>query len=208
MITNLAAFLGLSALVIVTPGPDTALTVRNSLMSGRTAGFFTAAGICTGLTTWAVFTAAGVAALLRAWEPAFLAIRVAGGLYLAYLGLHGLIAALRRDGAGGVWTKGKDRRVSTRASYRQGLLSNLGNPKIAVFFISLLPQFSHDASFGVLLVLGSIFVAMTFTWLAVYVLLVSRAGDFLRRDHVRRWLDGISGLILVVLGLRIATERT
>ncbi len=205
MIVHLGAFLALSALVIITPGPDTALTVRNALLSGRGAGMLTAAGICTGLATWAVFAAAGVAALLRASEPAFLAIRIAGGLYLAYLGLRGIIAAVRND-SGGVWSGMDSRRVRPRAAYRQGLISNLGNPKIAVFFVSLLPQFSEHADFGVVLSLGLIFCAMTFVWLTLSVVLVAKAGDYLRRERVRRWLDGVSGVILLALGLRIAAE--
>ena len=93
--TELLAFLGVSAIVIATPGPDTALTIRNTLMGGRRAGIFTALGVSTGQATWTLATAAGIAALLAASEPAFLAVKILGSAYLVLLGLQALLAAVR-----------------------------------------------------------------------------------------------------------------
>src|ERR671936_1297560 len=95
---ELAAFLGVSAVVIVTPGQDTALTIRNTLAGGRRGGFFTAAGVAAGQATWSVAAAAGTAALLRASEPAFLAVRLVGAAYLVFLGAQTLLGALRGRG--------------------------------------------------------------------------------------------------------------
>jgi len=145
------AFLGVSALVIVTPGQDTALTIRNTLAAGRRGGVLTALGVAAGQATWALAAAAGVTALLRASEPAFLALRLAGSAYLVYLGLQALRAALRRDHAVATAAVAR-RRVH---AFRQGIISNLGNPKMAVFFTSLLPQFG--SSFPALLALGLVF---------------------------------------------------
>src|SRR5262249_4419785 len=94
-----------------------------------------------------------------------------------------------------------------RRAFRQGLLSNLGNPKIAVFFASLLPQFAPDgaASFAVLLGLGLLFCAMGLAWLTLYAFAVARI-ERLFTGRVRRWLDGVTGVVLVALGLRLATE--
>ncbi len=200
-----AAFLGVSALVIVTPGPDTALTIRNALCGGRRGGVATAAGVASGQATWALFTAGGAATLLRASQPAFLTVRLAGAGYLVYLGTRTLIGALRarrpaHASAGG--------RVSPAAAYRQGLLSNLGNPKMMVFFLSLLPQFTGaHASFATLLAPGAIFCAMTFVWLSGYAAVVARVGDFLRHARIRRIVDGLTGTALVALGLRLASEH-
>ncbi len=202
------AFLGIAAAVIVTPGPDTALTIRNALLGGRRGGFLTAAGVATGQATWAFFTAAGVASLLEASQPAFLVLRVAGAGYLVYVGLQSLLAAWRarsRESASGV---ADGRRLPPAAAYRQGLLGNLSNPKMAVFFISLLPQFAGGASFVPLLSLGLLFCTMTLAWLAAYALVVDRAGDFLRRRPVRRVLDAAAGFVLVALGLRLMSERS
>ena len=194
----LLAFVGISLLVIVTPGQDTALTIRNALLGGRRAGMFTAAGVATGQAVWAFATSIGVAALIVAFEPAFVALKLAGAAFLVYLGVQALVRALR--GA-----TGEPIRPPRHSPFRQGLLSNLGNPKMAVFFTSLLPQFG--TSFGVLFVLGLLFCSMTLVWLMAYAFAVARAGDVLRRPAVRRIFDAILGAVLVALGLRLATER-
>ena len=193
--THLAAFFAVSALVIVTPGQDTALTIRNALLGGRRGGVFTAGGVASGQAVWTVAASAGVAALLRASEPAFLAVRLAGAAYLVYLGVQTLLRRGEvRPLAGG----------SARRAYRQGLLSNLGNPKMAVFFMSLLPQFATSFSAG--LVLGLVFCSMTFVWLTGYAFAVAKAGGVLRRPRVRRALDRVTGAVLVAFGLRLAAE--
>jgi threonine/homoserine/homoserine lactone efflux protein len=199
-VTGALAFLGLSAVVIVTPGQDTALTIRNTLGGGRRAGVFTAAGVAAGQATWTIAAAAGVAALLQASEPAFVAVRLVGAAYLVYLGAQTLLGAVRgRD------VSHRPRRSTDRGSFRQGLLSNLGNPKMAIFFTSLLPQFG--TSFAGMLGLGLVFCAMTFVWLSAYSVAVARAGDVLRRPRIRRIVDVITGAALAAFGVRLATER-
>jgi threonine/homoserine/homoserine lactone efflux protein len=198
-VASLLAFLGVSALLIVTPGQDTALTIRNTLTGGRRAGVRTAFGVSSGQAIWALAAAAGLAAVLRASEPAFLVLRLAGAAYLVYLGAHALWSALR--GAA-------PRAAAARRGvpYRQGLLRNLGNPKMAVFFTSLLPQFGH--SFAALLGLGLVFCAMTLAWLSAYAVAIARAGEVLRRPRARRVVDAITGTVLVAFGLRLASERS
>jgi threonine/homoserine/homoserine lactone efflux protein len=154
----LLAFLGVAVLVIVTPGPDTAVTIRAALMGGRRAGVMTASGVVTGQACWTLAASAGITALLVASEPAFLALKFAGAAYLIYLGLQALAAAVRGhpiavDGEDG----GARWRLPAATAYRQGLISDLGNPKMAAFFTSLLPQFgTTDAgpSFWLMLALG------------------------------------------------------
>jgi len=196
---QLAVFLGVSAVVIVTPGQDTALTIRNTLLGGRRAGVGTAFGVVGGQLAWALATSAGLAALLLASAPLFTAIRLAGAAYLVVLGAQALAAAVRGR-------PHQDRVHRRRSSaVRQGLLSNLGNPKMAVFFTSLLPQFA--ASFTGMLSLGLLFAALTLSWLSLYALAVARASGLLRKTRVRRALDAVTGLALVALGLRVAAER-
>src|SRR5438477_2268323 len=146
VITHFWAFVGVSAVVIVTPGQDTALTIRNTLLGGRRSGMLTAAGVSGGQAMWALATSAGVAAVLQASEPAFVAVKVAGATYLVYLGLQTLVPALRRGAR-------KPKAPPRGRPFRQGIVSNLGNPKMAVFFPSLLPQFATRPSFGALLLL-------------------------------------------------------
>jgi threonine/homoserine/homoserine lactone efflux protein len=196
-VTELLAFIGVAAVVIVTPGQDTALTIRNTLAGGRAAGFRTAAGVVAGQAVWAVAASLGVAALIVASEPAFVALKFAGAAYLVFLGGQALLAAVRGRAHGGEAVAVSGREL------RQGLLSNLGNPKMAVFFTSLLPQFG--GSFPALLGLGLLFCAMTLAWLCAYAGVVARAGDALRRPRLRRTLDALTGGVLVALGVRLAT---
>ncbi len=203
--SELAAFIGISALVIVTPGQDTALTVRNAMLGGRTTGVFTAAGVAAGQATWTIATAVGVGALLVAFEPAFLALRLAGAVYLVFLGAQALHAALRTGSGESAFEVAASRpRLTARAALRQGVLSNLGNPKMLAFFTSLLPQFA-SSFFGVL-VLGLLFCSMTLLWLSAYAFVVARARAVLRRRSVRRLIEAVTGTVLIALGLRLATE--
>jgi threonine/homoserine/homoserine lactone efflux protein len=203
---HLGAFLGVAVLVIVTPGPDTALTIGNALRAGRRGGVCTAAGVATGQATWALLTSFGVAAILRASQPAFAAIRLAGAAYLAFLGLRALVAAVRSRPSGEAAATTPRRAPGGATAYRQGLLSNLANPKMVVFFVSLLPQFG-GTSFSALLALGLLFSAMTFAWLTGYAVVTARAGDLLARTRVKRALDATTGLVLVGLGIRLAADR-
>jgi threonine/homoserine/homoserine lactone efflux protein len=207
-VESAVAFLGISALVIATPGQDTVLTIRNTLLGGRTGGTFTAAGVALGQAIWSVAASAGVTALLLASEPAFAAVRLAGAAFLAYLGAQSLIAGITGSGAGAV-AAGRSDRPARSSALRQGLLSNLGNPKMAVFFTSLLPQFvpSGPAAFLTMLGLGLVFCCMTLAWLSAYAFAVGRAGDVLARGRIRRAFDGIAGAVLIVFGIRLASQQ-
>ena len=209
MVTELAAFVGISAVVIVTPGQDTALTIRNALLGGRRSGVFTALGVSAGQAVWTVASSAGLAALLIASEPAFVALKLVGAAYLVYLGVQALWRALSRTRSSRAASRRGAERAAPAAAFRQGLLSNLGNPKMAVFFTSLLPQFvpSREASFAALLLLGLLFCLMTLAWLTAYAVAVAKAGDILRRPRIRRTIDAVTGVVLVALGLRLAAER-
>jgi threonine/homoserine/homoserine lactone efflux protein len=196
---ELAAFLGVSALVIVTPGQDTALTIRNTLLGGRVAGVFTAVGVSAGQATWTVATSVGIGALLVASEPGFVALKVLGSAYLVFLGVQALFGrkTLHVDLSGG--------RVTPLGALRQGVVSNLANPKMLAFFTSLLPQFA--SSFAGLLVLGLAFCTMTLVWLTAYSVVVTKTSALLRRARVRRTIEALTGTVLIALGLRLATEH-
>jgi threonine/homoserine/homoserine lactone efflux protein len=210
VIRDFAAFLGVAVLVIVTPGQDTALTVRNVLLGGRRSGVGTAIGVASGNAIWTLAASAGLTALLLASEPAFVALRLVGAEYLVYLGGHALLAALRPGHAHPLGVRARrGGRLPPRRAYRQGLISNLGNPKMAVFFASLLPQFvpKGGGSFLALLGLGLLFSVLTLSWLVGYAFAVARAGHVLERPRVRRLMDAVTGTVLVAFGLRLAAER-
>jgi len=208
VIADPVAFLAVSLVVIVTPGQDTALTIRNSVLGGRRGGLATALGVATGQVGWAVATSLGLAAVLLAWQPGFVALRLAGAAYLVYLGLTALRAAVTGQAAVDGTPAAGGQPVPARGAYRQGVLSNLGNPKMAVFFTSLLPQFAPatGASFGALLLPGLVFATITLVWLSGYAALVATAGDVLRRPRVRRATEAIMGAALVGFGVRVAID--
>jgi threonine/homoserine/homoserine lactone efflux protein len=209
MSASFLAFLGISILVIVTPGPDTAITIRNTLLGGRSGGIATALGVSTGQVIWALATSLGLVALLLASEPVFQAVKLAGAAYLIWLGLQSLIGAWR--GAVPVAVTGTQARraLAPVAAFRQGIINDLGNPKMAVFFASVLPQFAPvgQGMLSGLVALGLVFSVLTFVWLTAYAALVSAAGSLLARSGVRRTIEAVTGTVLVALGLRIATEQ-
>jgi threonine/homoserine/homoserine lactone efflux protein len=243
---QLLAFLGVSAVVICVPGPDTALTVRNALAGGRRCGVATAAGVAAGQAVWTLATGVGIAELIQASEPVFLAMKVVGAAYLVALGLQSLWTAAHPDpahrlrspaggpgagpggsgafrvGSGGPGTgpggSGVGRggtgagpggwRLGPGRALGQGLVSNLANPKMAAFFLSLLPQFASPAhGAGGVLGLGLVFCVMTFAWLGLYSAAVDRARRLLGRPGMRRALEGVSGLVLVGFGARLALQQ-
>ena len=206
MLDGLFAFVAVSAIVICTPGQDTALTVRNTLAGGRRSGIATAGGVAVGQFAWTLAASVGVVALLSASEPVFQGVRLAGAAYLVYLGGHSLLSAARRRTSPAKTRRPGEPLVPARA-LRQGVLSNLGNPKMAVFFASLLPQFAPTGggSFPVLLGLGLFFCSMTFAWLTLYAVAVARIGRVLT-GTVRRMLDAVTGVVLVALGVRLAAD--
>ena len=206
---HLLVFLGVAAIVIVIPGPDTAVVTKNVLIHGRRAGFGTSLGVSAGISVWTIAAAIGVASLVRASEVAFTALKLAGALYLVWLGVQALHAAGRRlgheHGSRAVGRPG----MGARGGFRQGFLSDLANPKIGIFFTSLLPQFV-SAGHAVLLpflILGAIFVAMTVVWLLAYTMVAARAAQTLMRPRVRTALDRFTGVVLIGLGLRLAVEH-
>ncbi|HET8755345.1 MAG TPA: LysE family translocator [Solirubrobacteraceae bacterium] len=194
--SEVLAFVGVAVLVIVTPGPDTAITIRGTLLGGRRAGLLTACGVVTGQACWTVAASAGVTALLVASEPAFLALKLAGAAYLVYLGGQAVLAAIRGTThaikAGGTFRP--------RTAYRQGLVSDLGNPKMAAFFTSLLPQFG--TTFATMLAFGLLFCVLTWLWLALYAGAIAK----LRLGRVYRVIQAVTGAVLVALGVRLAAE--
>src|SRR5436309_1324045 len=211
MFERFPAFLALSALVIVTPGPDTALAIRNTLLGGRRAGTLTAIGVASGQAIWTLGTSLGLAALLTASRPAFGVVRWLGAGYLVFLGARAILEGLRSPAgpAGTSPTETSRHRLAPAAAFRQGLLSNLGNPKMAVFFPSLLPHFvaRGGAPFGSLVLLGCVFCLLTLAWLTLYAVAIARAGDLLRRTGLRRTIQALTGAALVAFGIHLATER-
>jgi threonine/homoserine/homoserine lactone efflux protein len=202
-------YLAVAALLIVTPGPDTALVTRNALLAGRRAASFTTLGIGAGSLIWALASMLGIAALLEESVVAFTIFKFAGAAYLGYLGLRSLLVSFRRNKQE-IGPHAVSRAISlTRwRALRQGLLNNLLNPKAGAIFATALPQFIHpgDPPLRLMLMLLT-YEAILLTWLNLYGSLVSRAGQSRFGQRVRDILQGVTGLVLIALGVRLAFEQ-
>jgi threonine/homoserine/homoserine lactone efflux protein len=205
---RLAGFLAVSAVLILTPGPDTALVIRNSLRSGQRAGSLTAAGVAVGTLWWAAASVLGIAVLLETSAVAFTVLKLAGAVYLTYLGVRGLLSSFgtsrREDSASDL----RRERLDDRAAFRQGVLSNLFNAKTGAFFVTVIPQFvaPGDSPTRMALML-LVYEAVLLAWLNLYAYGVDRAGRSGVGRRVRVTLGRVTGLVLVGLGVRLALEK-
>jgi threonine/homoserine/homoserine lactone efflux protein len=199
------AFIAISLLLAVTPGPDMALVTKNALAHGPRGVFLTTAGIAVALVLWVTATAFGVAALLKASATLFYALKVVGGAYLAYLGIRAWLASREKpaDLLAGM------KAAPAGSILRQGLISAGTNPKLGVFFVTFLPQFvePHQPLLTQLLLLGAVFALIGWLWLIAYGLLVARVRDIITAPRVRQWMDRFTGTVLIGLGVRLAFDR-
>lgn len=203
---RLLAFVGIAVAVVVIPGPDMALVARNVLRHGRRAGFATSAGICTGILVWAIAAGLGVSTILATSAMAFTALKLAGAAYLIYLG----IATLRDHDASPMAVANGGFGLASRRAWLQGLVSALLNPKLGVFFFTLLPQFiaPGDPPAVRAMQLAVVFDLIGLVWLLTYSAMLGAVGAVLGRPGPRRLMRWVTGTILVGLGARVALERS
>lgn len=211
--TLLVPFLLVVALLTVTPGPDMVLVLRNGAGGGTTAAWRTGLGCCTGIAAHACAAVLGLSALLAASETAYTVIKLAGAAYLVWLGVSALRASFRAPRVG---TGAEERTVDAVPEadarggyYRQGLLTNLLNPKIALLFLTLLPQFvaAGEPRVATTAELAVVFLLIALLWWRVFSLAVGRLGAWLSRTRVRTVLDRAAGSVLIGLGIRVALQH-
>src|SRR5262249_28014981 len=165
----------------------------------------------TGQIVWSVATSLGLIAVLLASRPVFRALKLAGAVYLVYLGVQSLRAALRdRWPPDAELECGAGACLAGATAFRQGVINNLASPKWAVFFASVLPQFAPVGSgtLSALLLLGLVFSLLTFSWLALYAAVLARAGRLVRGSRLGRAIDATAGVVLIGLGLEVAAEES
>ena len=201
---RLLAFLGVAIAVVVIPGPDMALITRNVVRHGRSSVFATSLGVCTGILCWGIAAAVGVATILATSAALFTALKLAGAIYLVYLG----IATLRHPVPAIDSVTGSQTRQPLRVGWTQGLLSALLNPKLGVFFLTLLPQFIRPGEDGALRAaqLAVVFDVIGLVWLLAFTLMLGAIGSTLRRPGPQRVVRAVTGTVLIGLGVRVATE--
>ena len=202
-------YLAVATLLIVTPGPDTALVTRNALLAGRRAASFTTLGIGTGSIIWALASVFGIAVLLEDSVVAFSVFKFAGAAYLGYLGLRSLIASFKASKQASVTTTASQTtHLGKWTSFRQGLLSNLLNPKAGAIFVTALPQFINPGDPPLRLVLMLLaYETILLSWLNLYGYLISRAGQSRFGTRVRAILQEVTGVVLLALGVRLVFEQ-
>ena len=203
------AFAGVAAVVILIPGPDMALVLRNGLAYGRRSALEAAVGINAGLLVWALASALGIAALLEASAAAFTLLKLAGAAYLVFLGIRALRDAWRGTPNLPGAAPSIRRLERPPSAFRQGLLSNVLNPKIALVFTTLIPQFVEpgDPVVARTILLAAIFIVMGLVWLTAYALLVAQVEGLLRAPVIQRALNAVVGAVLTAFGVRLALER-
>lgn len=201
---QLLPFLLVVAVMTVAPGPDVALALRNGVSGGSTTAWWTGLGCCTGIAAHACASVLGLSALLTASAQAFTAVRVAGAAYLIVLGAR----SLRRRRTGKTREQPPQEGISRRAAFRQGVTSNLLNPKIILIFLTLLPQFvsPEEPRLATTAVLAAVFLTLGVLWWRVFSLLVAVLGRWLSSRRVRTALERVTGVVLISLGLRVAFD--
>jgi len=202
---RLIAWVALSGLLIATPGPDTALIIRNALTTGPRASTMSALGVAVGILAWAIAATLGVGVLLERSSTAFTILKLAGAVYLCYLGLRSLLSrAPATDDAAAT----RKPNLGDSTAWGQGLFSNLLNPKTGAFFVTVMPQFIVPGDPTIrLVVMVAAFEVMLLAWLIAYGHVVSRLGRSGVGTRVRQVMTRLTGIVLIGLGARLAFER-
>ncbi len=195
--------LAVLTLLTVSPGADMALVAKITLERGRRAAFLATLGICSGLLVHATASALGLSVILATSAEAFTIVKLAGAAYLVYLGVQAIRGSFRHQAS--------DVRTPRRRAnpFLQGVFSNVLNPKVAVFYLTFLPQFMSpgDNVLARSLAFAVAHAVMGIAWLSAYAYVLSRMSALLGRAGVRQWLERVTGGVLIALGARLALER-
>jgi RhtB (resistance to homoserine/threonine) family protein len=207
--SQVLAFTVAAAVLTIAPGADNMLVIRNVLRGGRRDGMITAFGICAGLFVHATLSALGVSMLLMHSATAFRLVKLAGACYLAWLGVQSLRRAVRTRPLPDSNEAEPAREIAAQQCFLEGLLSNVLNPKTAVFYLAFLPQFigPTDPVLTQSLLLAGIHYIEGILWFAILSVLLDHTRRFILKSTVRRWLDGLCGAVLIGFGARLALER-
>lgn len=203
---NLIFFTIACMLLIILPGPDTAIVTKNTIVSGQKGGFLTMVGSCVGLSVHTIATVAGLSAIIVQSAFAFTIIKYVGAAYLCYLGIKTLLNMRTKkvaiDDLSTIEVRGN-------SYFKQGLITNVTNPKVAVFFLTFLPQFLAEGSepFWPFLTMGIIYIVLTFVWFAFYVFLLNKIRNFMKKPATQAVVEMLTGGVLIGFGLKLAFEK-
>ncbi|WP_420132729.1 LysE family translocator [Rhodopseudomonas sp.] len=211
-ISAVAAFTAAAALLTLTPGLDTALVLRTATVEGARSAMAAGAGVSAGVLAWGLLVSLGLGALLALSEIGYRVLQIAGAAYLIWLGGQMIHAALRRHPAAPLTAEpagGEGPHASPAGWFWRGMVTNLLNPKVGVFYVSFLPQFIPTdvpvVAFSV--GLAAIHATMGLLWFAALTAATRPLARLLRRPGFTRSIDGLTGAVLIGFGLRLALER-
>ncbi|MEM5665396.1 LysE family translocator [Bacillus toyonensis] len=208
MIENYLLFIIMSICLIILPGPDTAMATKNTLVAGKMGGVKTVFGTCVALLIHTLAAVIGLSALIVKSALLFSIFKYVGALYLIYIGIKALLAVKNKEGVNTNDVSINNDKEHT-SCFRQGFLTNLLNPKIAVFFLTFLPQFlnpSHN-TFIQLLVMGLTYLVLTIIWFAFYIFLIDKISAFMKKPKTQRYIQGLTGIVLIGFGIKLALEK-
>jgi threonine/homoserine/homoserine lactone efflux protein len=200
MLETLLSFAGIAVLVSLTPGPATALVVRSAAVHGRRQALLVTFGNSTGIFMWAIASVLGISALVAASETAFWVLKIAGAVVLLYLGVQALRGTKSSDA--------ESPARSGRTAYGNGLMTSFANPKLAVFFVALFPQFvpAGDAVLPTTLAMAVLLIAVDLVYFSLLALVVSRAHRAVVSSRLARRIERLTGAVMIALGVRVALE--
>ncbi|EJR54545.1 LysE family translocator [Bacillus cereus] len=209
MIENYFLFIIMSICLIILPGPDTAMATKNTLVAGKMGGVKTVFGTCVALLIHTLAAVIGLSALIVKSALLFSIFKYVGALYLIYIGIKALLAVKNQEG---VNTNDVSMNTDNEHTpcFRQGFLTNLLNPKIAVFFLTFLPQFlnpSHNTLIQ-LLVMGLTYLVLTVIWFAFYIFLIDKISAFMKKPKTQSYIQGLTGIVLIGFGIKLAFEKS
>ncbi|MCF6136567.1 LysE family translocator [Pseudalkalibacillus berkeleyi] len=204
---NFYLFVLMSIFLIILPGPDIAIATKNTLSNGRSGGFQTALGICSAILIHTSAAVLGLSAIIVKSALLFSVFKYVGAVYLIYLGIKTLLALRNKEENTEALDTGSQ--YKNRSSFKQGFLTNILNPKVAVFFLTFLPQFVHAGSdtLGPFLIMGITFTALTALWFLLYVSLMNHIRAFMKKPKTKAMIEGTTGLIMIGFGIKLALEK-
>lgn len=204
---NVTLFIIACVLLIILPGPDTAIVTKNSVVGGRNGGFQTMIGSCIGLAIHTIAAVAGLSAIIVKSAVAFTLLKYVGAAYLCYLGVRTLMnmRAKKMD-----LEEEPIETMKGNSYFKQGFITNVTNPKVAVFFLTFLPQFlaPNSEPFWSFLVMGIIYSVLTFLWFTFYVFLLDKIRNFMKRPATQAVIESLTGVVLIGFGLKLALEKS
>lgn len=208
---NLSVFLIMCILLIILPGPDTAIATKNTLTVSRKGGLQTIIGCCCGLLIHTCAAVIGLSAIIVKSAYIFAILKYVGAIYLCYLGIKTLWA-LRTIRTQSPVTQDEaniDHKYAQQSCFKQGFLTNITNPKVAVFFLTFLPQFVDGKSdtFLPFLMMGLMYIALTALWFVFYVYLLDKISAFMKKPTTKAVIEGLTGAVLIGFGIKLAFEK-